>query len=60
MKLFFYSLILTNNNLLLKIYCKNIVVGTRFVADRNSDGFARKKGAPTISFGRAWVWKARP
>ena len=26
LKLFFYSLILTNNNLLLKIYCKNIVV----------------------------------
>ena len=27
MKLFFYSLILTNNNLLLKIYCENIVIG---------------------------------
>ena len=26
LKLFFYSLILTNNNLLLKIYCENIVV----------------------------------
>ena len=26
LKLFFYSPILTNNNLLLKIYCKNIVV----------------------------------
>ena len=26
LKLFFYSLILANNNLLLKIYCKNIVV----------------------------------
>ena len=26
LKLFFYSLILTNNNLLLKIYCKNIVI----------------------------------
>ena len=26
LKLFFYSQILTNNNLLLKIYCKNIVV----------------------------------
>ena len=26
LKLFFYSLILTNNNLLLKIYCENIVI----------------------------------
>ena len=26
LKLFFYSLILANNNLLLKIYCENIVV----------------------------------
>ena len=26
LKLFFYSPILTNNNLLLKIYCENIVV----------------------------------
>ena len=26
LKLFFYSPILTNNNLLLKIYCKNIVI----------------------------------
>ena len=25
LKLFFYSQILTNNNLLLKIYCENIV-----------------------------------
>ena len=26
LKLFFYSLILANNNLLLKIYCENIVI----------------------------------
>ena len=30
LKLFFYSLILTNNNLLLKIYCENIVVAFLF------------------------------
>ena len=30
LKLFFYSLILANNNLLLKIYCENIVVAFLF------------------------------